>query len=56
MDRWDLLMIVTATYIAVVALVRLMTARRDEVVRVIREEIERQQAEEAKQEAERDAA
>jgi uncharacterized small protein (DUF1192 family) len=56
MDRWDLLMIATAAYVAVVALVRLMTARRDEVVRVIREEIERQQAEQANLEADRDAA
>ena len=47
MDRWDVLMIAAATYVAVVSLVRLMTARRDELVRQLRAEIERHQSEAA---------
>jgi hypothetical protein len=57
MDQVDVLMISVAAYVAVVSLVRLMAARRDEVIRQIRAEIERRRAEAAAQaEADRDAA
>ena len=57
MDQVDVLMISVAAYVAVVSLVRMMAARRDEVIRQIRAEIERRRAEAAAQaEAERDAA
>jgi hypothetical protein len=57
MDKIDVLMIAAAAYIAVVTLVRLMAARRDQVIRHLRAEIERQRKarEEAEQE-ELDAA
>ena len=44
MDRWDLLIIAGALYVAVVALVRLMAARRDHLVRQVREQINQQRA------------
>jgi hypothetical protein len=57
MDQVDVLMISVAAYVAVVSLVRMMAARRDEVIRQLRAEIERRRAEAAaKAEAERDAA
>ena len=39
MDRWDLLIIFVAGYIAVMTLVRLMSRRRDELVNQVREQI-----------------
>jgi hypothetical protein len=57
MDRWDGVLIAAAVYVAVVSLVRLMAARRDEVVRVLRAEIERQRDEQPDETQEdRDAA
>jgi hypothetical protein len=57
MDKIDVLMIAGAAYVAVVSLVRLMAARRDQVIRQLRAEIERQRkAKEAAEEAELDAA
>jgi len=57
MDRVDYLLIFGAGYIAVVALVRLMAARRDEVIRQFRAEINRRRADkDAEEEDERDAA
>jgi hypothetical protein len=47
MDQVDVLMISVAAYVAVVSLVRLMGARRDEVLRQLRAEIERRRAEAA---------
>lgn len=44
MDRWDVLMAVAASYIAVASLVRLMANRRNELVAKIREEISRQRS------------
>ena len=44
MDRWDLLIIGAAGYVSVVALVRLMGARRDELVQRVRQQIEEQKA------------
>jgi len=48
MDRWDILIIAGAGYIAVVALVRLMAARRDQLVQQVRRQIEQQQAQQKK--------
>ncbi len=56
MDQIDALMIAAAGYVAVVSLVRLMAARRDQVVRQLRAEMERRRAEAAQAEADRDAA
>jgi hypothetical protein len=46
-DRWDVLLLAAAVYIAVVSLVRLMANRRNELVDKIREEIARQRQSEA---------
>jgi hypothetical protein len=56
MDQIDILMIAAAGYVAVVSLVRLMAARRDQVIRQLRAEIERRRAEAAQAEHDRDAA
>jgi len=57
MDKIDVLLVVGAAYIAVVSLVRLMAARRDQVIRQLRAEIEKQRAAQAAAEQEeRDAA
>jgi hypothetical protein len=57
MDKIDVLLVVGAGYMAVVSLVRLMAARRDQVIRQLRMEIEKQRkAKEAAEEEERDAA
>ena len=57
MDKWDVVMLSAAAYVAVVSLVRLMAARRDQVIRHLRNEIEKQRkAKEEAEEAERDAA
>ena len=53
MDKIDALLVAGAAYIAVVSLVRLMAARRDQVIRHLRAEIEKQRAAE---EEDRDAA
>jgi hypothetical protein len=55
MDQLDVLMMSVAGYVAVLSLVRLMAARRDEVVRQLRAEIERRRAAE-QAEADRDVA
>ncbi len=57
MDKIDILMIAAAAYVAVVSLVRLMAARRDQVIRQLRAEIERQRrAREETEQEELDAA
>jgi hypothetical protein len=57
LDKWDVLMIAAAAYVAVISLVRLMAARRDQVIRHLRTEIEKQRrAKEEAEEAEHDAA
>ena len=58
MDRIDILLISAANYIAVVSLVRLMAARRDEVIRQLRAEIKRRReaAAAAQDDDDRDAA
>ncbi len=42
MDRWDVLIILSAGYVAVMALARLMAARRDELVDQVRDQIAEQ--------------
>ena len=42
MDRWDVLVILIAGYVAVVALVRLMARRRNQVLDHLREQISEQ--------------
>jgi hypothetical protein len=57
MDKWDWVMITAAAYVAVVSLVRLMAARRDQVIRHLRNEIEKQRlAKEEAEQADNDAA
>jgi len=57
MDKWDVVMITAAAYVAVISLVRLMAARRDQVIRHLRSEIEKQRlAKEEAEQAQRDAA
>lgn len=57
MDKLDVLLVAGAAYIAVVSLVRLMAARRDQVIRQLRAEIEKQRAAQAAaEEDDRDAA
>jgi len=54
MDRWDMLIIAVAAYIATIALVRLMAARRDHLVEQVRQQIEQQRT--AQQSAARPAS
>ena len=57
LDRFDMLMFAVAGYVAIVTLVRLMIARRDEVVGYLRTELERQaQAAEEADDEKSDAA
>ena len=59
LDRFDLLMLAIAAYVAIITLVRLMITRRDEVVGYLRTQLERQAAEAAaaaEDEEDRDAA
>jgi len=42
MDRWDVLIIAAASYVAVVSLVRLMAVRRNQLVEQVREQIDQQ--------------
>ncbi len=44
MDRWDIMMMAVAAYVAIASLVRLMALRRNELVAKIREEVARQRA------------
>ena len=38
-NRWDVFLLMAATYVAVISLVRLMRHRRDELVTQVREQI-----------------
>ena len=40
LDRWDVVFLFVATYVAVISLVRLMRNRRDELVTQVRQQIE----------------
>ncbi len=42
MDRWDILIIAGAGYVAVMTLVRLMVARRNQLVDQVRQQVEQQ--------------
>lgn len=39
MDRWDILMLCIAGYVAITALVQLMTSRRNRLVNQVREQM-----------------
>jgi hypothetical protein len=39
MDRWDILMVCVAGYVAIMALVRLMTGRRNQLINQVREQM-----------------
>lgn len=60
MDRWDILLLGFASYIAITTLVKLMAARRNELVDQVKAQVEqqkmKQQAQQAKAEAENEAA
>ena len=58
MDRWDVLMILSAGYVAVVSLVRLMAVRRNQVLEHFKQEIEQQlgSADKQSEDKNRDAA
>jgi len=61
MDRWDIFIIAAAGYVAIMTLVRLMSARRDRLVDQVRKQVEQQRtqqpaATEAQGEKERGAA
>ncbi len=56
MDRWDIMIIAGAGYVAVTALVRLMVARRNHLVDQVRQQIEQQRVQQAaKKPADEDA-
>lgn len=62
MDRWDILIILAAGYVAVMTLVRLMAARRNELIDNVRDQLREQQArkraaaQKAAEDADRDVA
>ncbi len=56
MDRWDILIIAGATYVAVMTLVRLMVARRNHLVDQVRQQVEQQRGQQtAKKPVDEDA-
>jgi hypothetical protein len=58
MDRWDVLIVAVAAYVAVMTLVRLMASRRNELVGQVRQQVadlQKQKKKTAKQ-AKKDAA
>ncbi len=44
MDRWDIFILLAAAYVAVMTLVRLMAARRNQLVDQVRSQLEQQQS------------
>ena len=42
MDAWDLVLLIVVSYLAVMALVKLMLARRDQVVKDLRMQLDEQ--------------
>ena len=47
MDRWDIMILAGAGYVAVTALVRLMAARRNHLVDQVRQQMEQQRDQQA---------
>jgi hypothetical protein len=47
MDRWDILIMAGAGYLAVMTLVRLMAARRNQLVNQVRQQVEQQRKQQA---------
>ena len=59
MDRWDVLIIAVAAYVAVTTLVRLMVRRRNELIAQVRQQItdlQKKKKKAAKQAAAKEAA
>lgn len=57
MDRWDVIVILIAGYVSVMALVRMMARRRNQLLEHFRDEIEQQvQSTTDKQQEDREAA
>jgi hypothetical protein len=58
MDRWDVLIVAVAAYVAVMTLVRLMIHRRDELVGQVRQQMDdlQKQKKKAAKQAKKDAA
>ncbi len=50
MDRWDILIIASAGYLAIMTLVRLMAARRNQLVDHVRQQISEQHGKQTKSE------
>jgi len=56
MDRWDILIIAGAGYVAVMTLVRLMVARRNHLIDQVRQQVEQQRGQQtAKKPVDEDA-
>jgi len=47
MDRWDVLIIIGAGYVAVTALVRLMAVRRNRLIEQVRQQMQQQHKQQA---------
>jgi hypothetical protein len=56
MDRWDLLIVFVAGYVAITALVRLMTSRRNRLLNQVREQMADLQKKKKKKAKKKDAA
>jgi hypothetical protein len=58
MDRWDVLIVAVAAYVAVMTLVRLMARRRNELVGQVRQQLAdlQKQKKKAAKQAKKDAA
>lgn len=48
LDKWDIAILAVAAFVAVTALVRLMLARRDDMIREIQEQIDATKTKKAK--------
>ena len=60
MDRWDFIIVAAGGYIAIMTLIRLMAARRNQLVDQVRQQVEKQrnqqQSTPASEESDRGAA
>jgi hypothetical protein len=56
MSRSDIVLLAAAAYIAIMALVRLMKRRRDELVADVQRQVNARRREKARQQSDRDAA
>ena len=56
MDGWDVALLVMAGYVAVISLVRLMVARRDQMMKAFRKEVAKERARKAEEERQKNYA